>query len=189
MIIMLALDGEPINLRGIKVSPSMEIKTSDKSGNASSTTASEDGTKAKKLQVSGLIRFRDKKDLSRLFTLAEAKGAGGGAKRYRIASPVAQAINMREGIFTDSISATEQDQQLAWAVTFTLTEQVSTAEKAQGRGPAGTKPTTTNTQTATGAKPGAPGDEPEELTSFEKILKGVDAKLGSWGVGGEEPKE
>lgn len=187
MIIMLALDGEAINLSGIKVSPSMEIKTADKSGQASSTTQSEEGTKAKKLQVTGLIRFRDKKDLSRLFALAEAKGSNGAAKRYRIASPVAQAINMREGVFTDSITAAEQDQQLAWAVSFTLTEQVSTAEKAQGRAPAGKPPTTTNTQTPDGTRPKE--DETQELTSFEKILKGIDDTLGAAGISGsEEPK-
>jgi len=181
-IIMLALDGEAIPLKDIRISPKMTIETKDKSGQSSSTTQSENGIKAKELNVSGLVDFKDAKLLSRIYTLAEAKGPGGGGKRYRIACPVAQAINMRMGMFSGTIEATEQDNKLAWKISFTLTEQISTAEKSKGRKAASAPGGTTKTQGAAGTT-AVPSDEPaeqsEELTGFEKILKKVDDKLGA----------
>lgn len=181
-IIMLALDGEAIPLKAIRVSPKMTIETKDKSGQSSSTTKSENGIKAKELSVSGLVDFKNKALLSRIFALAEAKGSGGAGKRYRVACPVAQAINMREGIFTGNIEAIEQDDKLAWKVSFTLTEQVSTAEKSKGRKAAGTPSGTTKTQTAAGTTASADDDQAEkkeELTWFERtFLKPLDDTLG-----------
>ncbi|HFJ4332278.1 hypothetical protein [Serratia liquefaciens] len=181
-IILLALDGEAIPMKSIKVSPKMTIETKDKSGQSSSTTQSENGVKAKELSVSGLVDFKDKALLSRIFTLAEAKGSGGEGRRYRIANPVAQAINMRQGMFTGSIEATEQTDKLAWQVSFTLTEQLSTAEKSKGRKAVNAPGNTTKTQSAGGttAAPSDTADEQEkELTGFEKILKKVDDQLGA----------
>ncbi|CVG94178.1 baseplate complex protein [Serratia marcescens] len=181
-IIMLALDGEGIPLKDIKVSPKMTIETKDKSGQSSSTTQSENGIKAKELSVSGLVDFKDKALLSRIFALAEAKDSGGAGRRYRIASPVAQAINMKQGMFTGTIEATEQTDKLAWQVSFTLTEQLSTAEKAKGRKAANAPASTTKTQTAAGTAT-APSDDSDELTKeltgFEGILKSVDDMLGA----------
>ncbi|MEX3171563.1 hypothetical protein AB6864_26215 [Serratia proteamaculans] len=181
-IILLALDGEAIPMKSIKVSPKMTIETKDKSGQSSSTTQSENGVKAKELSVSGLVDFKDKTLLSRIFTLAEAKGSGGEGRRYRIANPIAQAINMRQGMFTGSIEATEQTDKLAWQVSFTLTEQLSTAEKSKGRKAANAPGNTTKTQGASGTA-AAPSDDAveqeKELTGFEKILKNVDDKLGA----------
>lgn len=181
-IIMLALDGEAIPLKAIRVSPKMTIETKDKSGQSSSTTKSENGIKAKELSVSGLVDFKNKALLSRIFALAEAKGSGGAGKRYRVACPVAQAINMRMGMFTGNIEAIEQDDKLAWKVSFTLTEQVSTAEKSKGRKAANAPAGSTKTQGATGTTDAANDDQAEqekELTGFEKILKKVDDKLGA----------
>ncbi|WP_413502328.1 hypothetical protein [Serratia proteamaculans] len=181
-IILLALDGEAIPMKGIKVSPKMTIETKDKSGQSSSTTQSENGVKAKELSVSGLVDFKDKALLSRIFALAEAKGSGGEGRRYRIANPVAQAINMRQGMFTGSVEATEQTDKLAWQVSFTLTEQLSTAEKSKGRKAANAPGSTTKTQSADGtaaAPSDATDDQEKELTGFEKILKKVDDQLGA----------
>ncbi|HBL6727548.1 TPA: hypothetical protein LSG62_000272 [Serratia liquefaciens] len=181
-IILLALDGEAIPMKSIKVSPKMTIETKDKSGQSSSTTQSENGVKAKELSVSGLVDFKDKALLSRIFALAEAKGSGGEGRRYRIANPAAQAINMRQGMFTGSIEATEQTDKLAWQVSFTLTEQLSTAEKSKGRKAANAPGSTTKTQSA-GGTAAAPSDDAaeqeKELTGFEKILKKVDDQLGA----------
>ncbi|TPW60918.1 MULTISPECIES: baseplate complex protein [Klebsiella/Raoultella group] len=181
-IILLALDGEAIPLKSIKISPKMTIETKDKSGQSSATTQSENGVKAKELSVSGLVDFKDKALLSRIFALAEAKGSGGEGRRYRIANPVAQAINMRQGMFTGTVEATEQTEKLAWQVSFTLTEQISTAEKAKGRKAASAPGETTKTQSASGttaAPAGDTEDQEKELTGFEKILKSVDDKLGA----------
>ncbi|NDL64843.1 baseplate complex protein [Acerihabitans arboris] len=177
-IIMLALDGEAIPLRAIRVSPSMNIQDKDQSGQTSGTATAEQGVKAKELKVTGMIPFVEKAALTRLFELAEAKGDNGAARRYRVASPVAQAIKFREGIFSGDVSAEEQDNKMAWQISFTLKEQVSVAEKTAAR----SSKTTTTTQTADGATTdsGAGGDAPDhELTGFEKWLSSLNDKIGS----------
>ncbi|CAI0759855.1 baseplate complex protein [Serratia ficaria] len=181
-IILLALDGEAIPLKSLKASPKMTIETKDKSGQSSSTTQSENGVKAKELNVSGLVDFKNKPLLSRIFALAEAKDSDGKGRRYRIANPAAQAINMRQGMFTGAVEATEQTDKLAWQVSFTLTEQLSTAEKAKGRKAANAPGSTTKTQSASGTAAGASentAEQEKELTGFEKILKRVDDQLGA----------
>lgn len=181
-IIMLALDGEAIPLKSIKISPKMTIETKDKSGQSSSTTKSENGIKAKELSISGLVLFKDSALLSRLFALAEGKDSTGAGRRYRIASPVAQAINMRMGMFTGTLEATEQTDKLAWQVSFTLTEQISTSEKAKGRGAANAPGPATKVQTPSGTESRDNSlnlDEDRELTWFEKnVLQPTDNTLG-----------
>ncbi|MEG1111251.1 MAG: hypothetical protein RSE65_11095 [Hafnia sp.] len=148
-IIVLALDGEAILLKNITVSVTMQLPDKDLSGQASSTTAAEKGDKAKELRISGLIQFVDESILKRLFQLAEARGANGAKKRYRIANMTAEAVNMRQGIFSGGIDATEQRDKLAWQVTFTLKEQMSVPEKASARSNA--KGKTAQQQTANGS--------------------------------------
>ncbi len=177
-VIMLALDGVPIRMLSIQIAPKMEIKTEDKSGQASGTATTEKGIKAKELAISGLIPYQDKALLSQLWKMAEAKGAGGAGQVYRIACAEAQAINMRQGIFSGSIDANPQTDKLAWLVNFTLREQVSVAEKAAAR--TASKGTTTQTATGTTTASGEnTGEGENELTSFEKVLKNIDAKLGA----------
>ncbi|WP_427192637.1 hypothetical protein [Serratia marcescens] len=182
-IIVLALDGEAILMKNILVTPSMQIQDKDQSGQASSTANAEQGVKAKELRVSGLIPFEDKAQLTRLFALAEAKSAGGGMKRYRVAHEVAQAIKFREATFSGNVDAAPQTDRMAWLVNFTLKEYLSVAERKDmqaakkaegGQGQAGV-------QNASGT--GSAEESPEKLSWFENVLKKIDTAIGPAGTG------
>ncbi|MBR7631199.1 hypothetical protein KAT72_19815, partial [Aeromonas popoffii] len=67
---MLTLDGEPIIMKSMRVSASMQFQDKDQSGQTSSTSSAEQGAKAKELDISGLIPFKEERMLSRLFELA-----------------------------------------------------------------------------------------------------------------------
>lgn len=98
-MIVLALDGEAILLRNIIVSATMQLPDKDMSGQSTSTTSAQQGSKAKELRVSGVIDFNDEAVLTRIFQLAEATESNGVKKTYRIANATAKAINMRQGVF------------------------------------------------------------------------------------------
>lgn len=177
-ITTLALNGEAIPLMNLKVTPTMQFAEKDQSGQSSSTANAEQGIKAKELRVSGTISFRNAATLKRLFELAEAKSASGSLQVYRVANLTAQAFNFREGTFSGAIDAPQQDNKMAWLVTFTLREKVSVAEKKEAR--AGSKTAATK-QGAGGAKGSgnAAAESDEKLTWFErKVLKPVNDALG-----------
>ncbi|XEH55973.1 hypothetical protein NMD70_15255 [Edwardsiella tarda] len=127
--VMLALNGEQIRMDNMTVTPALQFEEKDKSGQTSSTSTSEQGVKAKELRVNGLIPYKNAKQLTRLFSLAEATGGDNGRQRYRVANATAQAVNFREGIFAGRIDASEQQGLMAWRVQFTLREQRSVSEK------------------------------------------------------------
>ena len=56
-IVMLALDGEAIPLKGLTVTPTMQFQEKDQSGQTSSTATAEQGIKAKELRISGMVPF------------------------------------------------------------------------------------------------------------------------------------
>ncbi|MCS3423058.1 hypothetical protein M2403_001658 [Rahnella sp. BIGb0603] len=177
-ITTLALNGEAIPLMNLKVTPTMQFAEKDQSGQSSSTANAEQGIKAKELRVSGTVSFRDAATLKRLFELAEAKSANGSLQVYRVANLIAQTINFREGTFTGAIDAPQQDNKMAWLVTFTLREKISVAEKKEAR--AGSKTAATK-QGAAGANGSgnAAAESDEKLTWFErKVLKPVNEALG-----------
>ncbi|EJZ67237.1 nucleoid DNA-binding protein [Shigella flexneri 1485-80] len=64
---LLALNGQIIPLKRLSVSVKLTIKDKDASGKSSSTATSEQGVKAKELQISGLIPFTQPEALTRLF--------------------------------------------------------------------------------------------------------------------------
>ncbi|UBX30511.1 baseplate complex protein [Arsenophonus apicola] len=170
--ITLALDGEAIPLKNIKVNPSVQFQDKDQSGQTSSTAVAEHGIKPKELRVNGVINFTDDKILTRLFALAEAK-EGGKLKRYRVANHTAKAINFRIATFTGNIDASEIDGQMAWQVTFTLREHLSVSEKKDARaaGQVQAKIQTGNPKVPTSAAK----EEKDELTWFEStVLKPID---------------
>lgn len=180
-IIVLALDGEAILLKNITVSVTMQLPDKDLSGQASSTTAAEKGDKAKELRISGLIQFVDESILKRLFQLAEARGANGAKKRYRIANMTAEAVNMRQGVFSGGIDATEQRDKLAWQVTFTLKEQMSVPEKASARSKA--KGKTAQQQTANGSTDAPSEDEAPQSKWAIWMNKVAGVGLDAVGIG------
>ncbi|EPC4839133.1 DNA-binding protein [Salmonella enterica] len=147
---LLALNGQIIPLKRLSVSLKLTIKDKDASGKSSSTATSEQGVKAKELQISGLIPFTQPEALTLLFRLAEAKAANGAQQIYRIANMDAKAVNMQQGHFSGAVGAVPEMGLMAWKVDFTLKERLSSAEKAIGRGPAGSQSADQHAQSAKG---------------------------------------
>lgn len=135
MTAVIALSGEKLDLDNAAISLSLQFEDDDKSGDTSSTTTSEKGIKAKELKVSGTIAYKNEKILQRLFAIAEATGSDGKRTRYRVANTTAQAVGVREVIFSSNLDVTEQQNIMAWQIQFTLLEQRSVAEKKQERAP------------------------------------------------------
>ncbi|USP08503.1 hypothetical protein L1S45_15120 [Aeromonas dhakensis] len=177
---MLTLDGEPIVMKSMRVSASMQFQDKDNSGQTSSTSSSEQGEKAKELDISGLVPFKDEKTLTRLFELAGAKGAGGQRHIYRVGSLLAQSVKVRQAKFAGRITASEQEGLLAWQVQFTLREHNSVPEKREQRlpkAPAIVGQGTGNTTPAAGGGVGSNETE-DQLSWWEQKAKAVDDKLG-----------
>lgn len=172
----LALNGEAIALKNMRVTLSQQFQDKDQSGQTSATSKSEQGAKGKELRVNGEIPYKDVKTLARIFALANATDATGKRQVYRVANTMARAVNLREATFSGTLDAPPQDGRMSWAVTFTLTEHLSVQEKKEAR-VAGK--TASKAQTAGGA--GAQADaaeDPEKLTWFErKVLKPVNDAL------------
>ncbi|MFM5450707.1 hypothetical protein ACET9A_01805 [Aeromonas veronii] len=177
---MLTLDGEPIVMKSMRISASMQFQDKDNSGQTSSTSSSEQGEKAKELDVSGLVPFNDEQTLNRLFELAAAKQDGGQRHIYRVGSLLAKGVKVRQAKFAGRITASEQEGLLAWQVQFTLREHNSVPEKREQRQP---KPKATvgqgteNASTANTASTSATTEQ-EQLSSWERMVKGLDDKLG-----------
>lgn len=126
--VQLALNGQAVYLYDFQATAKVTRQEEDMSGQDSSTKKSDKGVKAKELTVTGLIPYRQKEWLQNLFKLAEAITGKGEQVKYRIANVTAEAINMREGVFSGEISASE-DYVLGWQVNFTLREVNSVSEK------------------------------------------------------------
>lgn len=177
----LSLDGELIKMKGMKIQLSMQFADEDMSGQTSGTNSTEKGDKGCELNVSGLIEYKKPDDLARIFELGRAKD-GSSRKVYRIGSSVAGAVKVTQGKFAGNITATEQENMMAWAVQFTIREVKSVSEKIEQR--AG-KPAATATQTSSDSAAGttepAPTNEAPEnvtLTKFEQLLAKADSMLG-----------
>lgn len=121
-IVMLALNGEGIPLKDMRVTPTMQIQDKDQSGQTSSTGTAEQGIKPKELRVSGVVPYANPEILKRIFELAQAKDTAGKQQTYRVAHLVANTIGFREATFTGTVDAPQQDGKMAWLVTFTLRE-------------------------------------------------------------------
>lgn len=175
---MLTLDGEPIIMKSMRVSASMQFQDKDQSGQTSSTSSAEQGAKAKELDVSGLIPFKDEHMLSQLFELADAKGDGGKRHVYRVGSLLAKSVKVRQAKFAGRITASEQEGLLAWQVQFTLKEFNSVPEKRETRLPGNPANLGKNSPgtTAANGKNGQTGDE--KLSKGEAFFKHLDDKLG-----------
>lgn len=171
----LALNGEGIPLKNMRVTVSMQIQDKDQSGQTSATTKAEQGIKGKDLRVSGEIAFSNAALLKRIFELASATNAKGERQKYRVAHEVARAVSFREATFTGNVDAPPPDGKMAWLVTFTLTEHASVQEKREARA---SGKTTATKQTGGIGGGQAAGESDEKLTWFErKVLKPVNDAL------------
>ncbi|OBY51093.1 hypothetical protein BBB48_06725 [Haemophilus parainfluenzae] len=131
--VQLALNGTPIYLHNIMMSVSVKREEKDMSGQKSSTKKSDKGVKAKELNVTGFIPYDRKEWLTDLFNLAESEDGKGEQSKYRVSCTIAEAVNMREVQFSGEVTAAEQSGQLGWAISFTLREVNSVAEKKDQR--------------------------------------------------------
>ncbi|WP_429134279.1 hypothetical protein [Aeromonas hydrophila] len=174
---MLTLNGEPIVMRSMRINLSMQFQDKDQSGQTSSTSSAEQGAKAKELDVSGLVPFKDEKALSRLFELADAKQDGGQRAVYRVGSLLAKSVKVRQAKFAGRITASEQEGALAWQVAFTLREHNSVPEKREQRLPGSPAKVGQGTDNTSAAGNGS-GEQDDQLSSWEKVVKGLDNKLG-----------
>lgn len=127
--VILTLNGETVKMLNLKVEAVLPFKDKDQSGQTSGTQKSEGGIKAKELNVTGTVPFRNVEFLTRIFELAEGVDGGGAQTVYRVSNFTAAAINMRQATFTGRVSAPESDSLRAWSVSFTLREYSSVPEK------------------------------------------------------------
>lgn len=177
--IELALSGQAIRLQSLKVSVSMKLQDKDQSGQASSTATSEQGTKGKELKISGLLPFTELDELTLIYSLAEAQRADGSKVRYRVNHEIARAIKFREATFSGEVGAVEESELMAWRVSFTLKEYFSTAERKAAAGAGTGAPAQVQTSQGTSAA----AETPEQLSRFERILQGINDRIGPAGGG------
>jgi hypothetical protein len=110
------------------------------SGQSSGTEESDQGDKAAKLSVSGLIAFKDIAQVVLLESMSSTKDESGDRKIYRVVNDLANAFKIREVKFVGRFSAVQQDNPLAWRVSFTLRENNSVAEQKETRTKESTQP-------------------------------------------------
>lgn len=137
---MFALDGKTFDIKNLMVNFSRDYKSQDMSGMSSSTDDSEQGEKAAELEISGLIAFKNLTQLTELEQMSAAKDEKGDRKVYRVVNDVANAFKIKMAKFAGRFSVVQQENQMAWQVSFSLTEHHSIAEQKEQRQKKETKP-------------------------------------------------
>ena len=123
----IALDGELLTLKSPRINLTMELKDADMSGQTANTDTAEQGTKGKVMAITGLIPFKTPEVLNRLLLLAQ-QTEDGKRKIYRIGNELAKAMKTRQVKFTGRVQSDEQENLMAWKVSFTLREYLSVPE-------------------------------------------------------------
>lgn len=186
----LALNGETVRLKNLRITLSQQFPDKDQSGGTSSTAKSEEGAKGKELRVAGEISFRDEKIVKRILEMANATETNGERKRYRVAHTLARAVNFREGTFSGQVDISQQDGRMSYGITFTIAEYLSVAEKKEARAvsKATAKKQVANASGGAGSSDTVTATEDERMmTWFEsKVLKPLNDRLApSGGDAGE----
>lgn len=161
-----------------KVTAALRIETESLGGNTSATDRAQNGIKPKSLNVSLVLPFDQGQELSELVQRVESMDADGKLTVYHIVDTTAQALNIRQVQFNETLSVRELDGKKAWQVSFTLTEYRSVPEKVEQR----QQTAAAETQSAGGAAvpttPPAPtADGDASLTGFERFLAWTDDAL------------
>ena len=178
----IALDAELIPMKATRINLSMELKETDMSGQSSGTDGSEQGDKGKVLSISGLISFKDTDTLNRLMRLAQQR-ENGKRKIYRIGNELAKTQKIRQVRFMGRITSDEQENLMAWKVSFQLREYLSVSEVKEQRETAkqgeakseGTENSTTVQPTAHAAVTNSEA-QPKQ-TRFEDALLRAEGRL------------
>lgn len=178
----IALDGQVLKMNATRISPSVEIREQDMTGQASGTDGSEQGDKGIVLAISGLIPFKRQDVLKQLMLLSRAT-EDGKRKIYRIGNETAKTLTVRQVRFVGQITADEQEKLMAWKVSFRLREYLSVTEakqqKEQSKAADTTVQTTENTTMATPKAHAAITNETAQAqqTSFESALAQKESQL------------
>lgn len=172
----LKLDDYTVPGYGLVVGVTGPLKDEDASGETSSTARAKKGSKGKKLEVTLSLRFVHADELRKLFRVAEATEHG-DSKIYTITNDTANTAGMRQGHFTGTIRADEDEGLRKWNVSFSLIEHSSVPEMAEARQAARESGTQANAGEAVEAGASAPPGE-ENLGSVERVLKWLDEKIG-----------
>ncbi len=177
---MLTLNGTQLPLKNLRISVRQQLAGQDMSGQTSATDQAETGSKGKILNVSGVVPYKEKDLLTRLFTIAE-KLDDGARRIYRISNRTAETLKIRQVKFQGAIKADEQDGLRQWSVSFQLIEHLSVPERVEQRQPdkpaAQQKVQGVKTPVETGKAEGVPPDTDVELTGVMKVLKTLDNAL------------
>lgn len=178
----IALDGQILKMNATRISPSVEIREEDMTGQASGTDGSEQGDKGIVLAISGLIPFKRQDILKQLMLLSRAT-QDGKRKIYRIGNETAKTLTVRQVRFVGQITADEQEKLMAWKVSFRLREYLSVTEakqqKEQLKAAEATTQATENTTVATPKAHAAITNETAQVqqTSFESALAQKESQL------------
>jgi hypothetical protein len=103
----ITLNGTRIPGHNQKVSIDLKFASEDMSGNGNSTAKADKGDKGKTIKVKTSIKFIDADLLTLLVNLAEAKDSSGERVTYHIINATANAMNMRQGFFDETLSVQE----------------------------------------------------------------------------------
>jgi|GEM_PF-2156902 len=173
-----------IKLKDLATSLKLPIKNQDASGNSSATTQLNTGTKAKQISVTGRIGFDDASNLTSLIKLAEALESDGSRAVYTIVDDTADAADITNVIFDGDLDARKIPDLLAWAVTFSFKEYLSTAERAEVIRKAGADAVLTDSVTGEEVTDSSDSDSAsidtdgfvyKTLQKVENILSGFDS--------------
>ncbi len=149
-----------IGLMDLSVSLKLPIKNQDASGNGSNTATLNTGTKAKTLSIAGRIPFSSADNLTDLIKLAEALNSDGTRAIYTIVDDTADAADITTVQFNGDLDARKIPDLQAWAVTFGLSEYLSTAERVEAQRNAGYTSSDVAADSALGTEvAGAAGNE------------------------------
>lgn len=164
--------------KDLSVSLAMPLARKDISGQTSSTDTVTAGNKAKKLSVALTLTFAEGNALRRLSSVAEAIDDSGDPLTYTIADDLAEAMNIRQVRFAESLRVDPQTGKRAWTVRFTLAEHLSVAEKREQRAE---EPTPNARETAgenvSASNTSADAPNGVQMTGFEQFLSSVDKAL------------
>ena len=157
------------------VNCTLAIDTAKLKGETSSTATAHKGFKPQVLAVSFFLRFSDAAVLKQLNTLVKTTDANGALMVHPITDGTADAMNINEVRFTDTLAVRRIEDIEAWRISFKLEEFNSDAEKNEAlKNPVGTAPTATALGTPVNA------DDPNAvlsnrvLTGFETMLQHVE---------------
>lgn len=160
----------------LKLSSTLPFESEALDGNNSDTTHAHKGFKPIRITVNLLIKKATPDLLTELTQMAQSVDDKNKRTIYTIVDDLANAQNVSQVQFDDSISVREEQTIDAWRVTFILVEYNSVPEKVESRTSPSGATVENSGASVTGESTTASPEEAqaEVLTGFERMLKRVD---------------